>query len=112
MSAHKRNISDLSSSNPSKIRCVRSEKNCSMVSKDLVDFVGSDSVEVMETPGKSENDKKTYRVIRLRNGLKAILVSDPTSQAEDGAHETENKNHSAIVAAEEDEGIYCVKRLF
>ncbi|XP_031638507.1 nardilysin-like [Contarinia nasturtii] len=35
------------------------------------------SVEILETPDKSENDKKLYRVIRLENGLKALLISDP-----------------------------------
>lgn len=35
-------------------------------------------VEVMPTPVKSESDKKSYRVIRLSNGLRALLVSDPT----------------------------------
>lgn len=38
------------------------------------------SVEVMEAPDKSENDKKSYRVIRLENGLKALLISDPTQE--------------------------------
>lgn len=32
-------------------------------------------VEVLEAPNKLENDKKLYRVIRLSNGLKALLVS-------------------------------------
>lgn len=34
-------------------------------------------IEVLETPDKSENDKKSYRVIRLENGLTALLISDP-----------------------------------
>lgn len=35
------------------------------------------AIEVMESPEKPESDKKSYRVIRLGNGLKALLVSDP-----------------------------------
>lgn len=33
------------------------------------------SVEVLETPHKLDNDKKLYRLIRLSNGLTALLVS-------------------------------------
>ncbi|XP_018360056.1 PREDICTED: nardilysin-like isoform X1 [Trachymyrmex cornetzi] len=33
-------------------------------------------VEYLETPIKSENDKKEYRVIKLPNGLTALLISD------------------------------------
>ncbi|KAG5325246.1 NRDC protein, partial [Pseudoatta argentina] len=33
-------------------------------------------VQYLETPVKSENDKKDYRVIRLRNDLTALLISD------------------------------------
>lgn len=32
-------------------------------------------VEVLSTPHKLENDKNLYRVIRLTNGLKALLIS-------------------------------------
>lgn len=35
----------------------------------------TERVEVMEAPEKSENDKKLYRVIRLQNGLTALLIS-------------------------------------
>ncbi|XP_011060486.1 PREDICTED: nardilysin-like [Acromyrmex echinatior] len=35
-----------------------------------------DQVQYLETPVKSENDKKDYRVIRLRNDLTALLISD------------------------------------
>lgn len=38
------------------------------------------SVEVLANPVKSESDKKSYRVIRLENGLKALLISVPTPQ--------------------------------
>lgn len=35
------------------------------------------SIEILDTPDKSENDKKLYRMVRLENGLEALLVSDP-----------------------------------
>lgn len=40
------------------------------------------SAEVLETPVKSENDKKSYRLIRLENGMKALLISAPVEKLE------------------------------
>lgn len=40
------------------------------------------SVEVMEAPDKPENDRKSYRVICLENGLKALLISDPRQKSD------------------------------
>jgi nardilysin len=37
-----------------------------------------DQVEVLETPIKSEGDKKEYRLIKLKNGLKALLMKTHT----------------------------------
>ena len=55
------------------------------------------SVEVLETPVKSENDKKSYRVIRLENGLKALLISDPSKTDSLPDHSTDDaKSESAI----------------
>ncbi|XP_043474381.1 nardilysin-like [Leptopilina heterotoma] len=39
-------------------------------------------VEYLNTPVKSENDKKLYRVIRLENGLTALLIADTHSSEE------------------------------
>lgn len=68
-----------------------------------MDFSG---IEVMDEPVKSENDKKLYRVIRLPNGLKALLISDPTA-GEATATDTEKPMHvdksSASAAATSDE---------
>lgn len=50
-----------------------------------------------ETPIKSENDKKDYRIIILSNELKAILISDPTpnpNEAEDETEEQENEDEN------------------
>lgn len=61
------------------------------------------SVEVMEIPDKSENDKKSYRVIRLENGLRALLISDP-NQNKANAEETINDHrHHEEATSEEDE---------
>lgn len=43
------------------------------------------SIEILETPEKSEDDKKSYRVIQLLNGLKALLISDPTIEFNEDA---------------------------
>lgn len=39
-------------------------------------------LQVLETPIKSENDKKDYRLIKLPNGLKALLIYKPTEDGE------------------------------
>lgn len=44
-------------------------------------------IEVLETPIKSEGDKKNYRLIKLQNGLKALLVN---TQSADGSESEEN----------------------
>ncbi|CAD7086908.1 unnamed protein product [Hermetia illucens] len=42
-------------------------------------------VQYLETPDKSENDKKEYRMLKLPNGLTAMLVSDPSPVPDDGS---------------------------
>lgn len=42
-------------------------------------------VQVLESPIKSEGDKKEYRVIQLANGLKALLIR----KNDEGKHEHE-----------------------
>lgn len=93
MSANKRTGDNLNYSGPSKIQ--RNQVNSSggnftkqALSVSTMKANGNDTkqlgheVEVMETPIKSENDKKSYRVIRLSNGLTALLISDPTQASE------------------------------
>lgn len=48
-------------------------------------------IEVMDTPDKPETDKKSYRVIKLPNQLKVLLVSDP-SPIENEAQNSVNKS--------------------
>lgn len=45
----------------------------------------SEEFEVLDTPIKSESDKKEYKVIKLKNELVACLISDPSkiSQGDD-----------------------------
>lgn len=50
-------------------------------------------VEILETPVKSEGDKKEYRMIKLQNGLKALLIKTHTDT------ESENDNDENRAAA-------------
>lgn len=73
------------------------------------------SVEVLENPVKSENDKKSYRVIRLENGLKALLISvaskkhallEHSNDDEDADDDANNKLEAvstAVIDSEMDE---------
>lgn len=62
------------------------------------------TVEVFEVPDKSENDKKSYRVIRLINGLKVLLISTstqsiPTEQLINSTNvEDENESDNKLAA--------------
>ncbi|XP_018350448.1 PREDICTED: nardilysin-like [Trachymyrmex septentrionalis] len=47
----------------------------------------NDQVEYLETPIKSEYDKKEYRAIRLPNGLEALLISDEDSKTCSSQHQ-------------------------
>lgn len=61
--------------------CLR-ESNCAFKSIALTPITPAeamDAVEVLPTPIKPESDKKNYRLIRLSNGLKALLISDPSA---------------------------------
>lgn len=54
-----------------------------------------DSVEILVTPYKLEYDKKSYRLIRLGNGLTALLVStqkDLLDEKKDGKRSDATKN--------------------
>ncbi|XP_011050786.1 PREDICTED: nardilysin-like [Acromyrmex echinatior] len=44
-------------------------------------------VEYLETPVKSENDKKEYRAIRLPNGLEVLLISNDDSKTSSSQHQ-------------------------
>lgn len=52
-------------------------------------------VEVIQSPVKSESDKKSYRVIRLSNGLKAVLVSDPSPLKDEHSDAETTDKHAA-----------------
>lgn len=55
------------------------------------------TVEELEAPAKSENDKKSYRVIRLENGLKALLISAPV---DDGNATDSNKKAACALCVD------------
>ncbi|XP_015592336.1 nardilysin isoform X2 [Cephus cinctus] len=66
-------------------------------------------IEYLDTPVKSENDKKEYRVIKLENGLTALLIADMHSTAcdadaddDDDIDETESEDEEE---EEEDENV-------
>lgn len=50
--------------------------------QNAMQIVNGNEVEILDEPDKSENDKKLYRVIRLKNGLKALIIYDPVANAE------------------------------
>lgn len=99
MSKQKRTSdSSINDSHHTKIRCTSAN------SKSEMNLIGTqnvlDFVEVMDEPIKSENDKKSYRIIRLGNGLQALLISDPNGAAEPNGQE--NHTNSAIVSSDEE----------
>lgn len=104
MSSHKIFSENSNSSSPCKIRCDKkteivqnSIKNTTIIDTNKMHFV-----EVMETPDKSENDKKSYRVIRLQNELKVLLISDPTQSAATDESES-NEHHHEVTSTSEGE---------
>ncbi|XP_011685956.1 PREDICTED: nardilysin-like [Wasmannia auropunctata] len=60
-------------------------------------------VEYLETPVKSENDKKEYRVVRLRNGLTALLISDLHSKTCDSEDEDDESSEDDLEDDDEDD---------
>ncbi|CAG9861965.1 unnamed protein product [Phyllotreta striolata] len=46
----------------------------------------SGDFDVLETPIKSESDKKIYKVIKLKNELVACIISDPSSNSPQGTN--------------------------
>ncbi|CAL1679208.1 unnamed protein product [Lasius platythorax] len=53
-------------------------------------------VEYLETPVKSENDTKKYRVIRLQNGLTAMLIADLYSKTCASQDDDEDKDDDEV----------------
>lgn len=102
MSSRKRNCGGLNTSSPSKVQ------KSSISDTIILNQNEMSSVEVMETPDKSENDKKLYRVIRLENGLKALLISDPNQNPvphddTDDGHTHKHKREAVVSSDEEEE---------
>lgn len=83
MSMHKRSAGTSSDNCAVKKSC--GADNSLTLSKEFVDnpntmqIVQKNETEILEAPDKSEIDKKLYRVIRLSNGLTALLIYDPVA---------------------------------
>lgn len=111
MSSQKRNSDGFNNCIPSKLRRGQSkdthfnqEKVTSNTS--ILNNIEMSLVEVMETPDKPEYDKKSYRVIRLENGLKALLISDPTQERPSIDEQPSNVSRHEVTSTsdEEDDG--------
>lgn len=90
MSTHKRSAGSSSDNSAVKKLCgasVHIAADSSLTSNALVknqedmQVVEKNGMDILEVPDKSENDKKSYRVIQLSNGLKALLIYDPVAEA-------------------------------
>lgn len=108
MSTHKRKGDGSVNSNLTKIACVNKvniDTALTIASQNISHSkFNMNSIEVMETPDKSQNDKKSYRIVRLANGLKALLVSDPTpiSKENEKCGDTEVNSHAHVITAVSD----------
>ncbi|XP_072378295.1 nardilysin-like [Diabrotica undecimpunctata] len=69
-------------------------------------------VEVLKTPIKSESDKKEYKIIKLKNGLVAILISDAQNITETNdsneINQAETENEEKMAAATLQIGAGCL----
>ena len=66
---------------------------------------GASSFSVLPEPAKSSNDKKDYKVIALRNGLRVLLISD-TSYPLDKLAEEEAEATAQVCYA-----VVCINRI-
>lgn len=57
----------------------------------------------LDTPDKSENDKKVYKTLKLPNGLLVLLVSDPSPVPHDGETTTSGETTDKTSSQESDE---------
>jgi len=72
-----------------------------------VNTMSSHKVEVLDVPVKSLSDKKNYRVIRLENGLTALLISDesyPFDKLDQEEKDLIGKESTVISDDEEEDG--------
>ncbi|XP_016985486.1 nardilysin [Drosophila rhopaloa] len=56
----------------------------------------TDQVKYLDTPDKSETDKKLYKTLLLGNGLHALIVSDPTPMPHDGFTTSESSSGKSV----------------
>lgn len=106
MSSQKRNSDGSNNCIPSKHRRSQIEnrhfsQQKMPISTTVFNKSNMSSVEVMETPDKPDYDKKSYRVVRLENGLKALLISDPTQER--ASNELDDSKNDAATTSDDDE---------
>lgn len=108
MSSQKRNSDGLNNCIPSKLRRGQSKnthfnREKSTFNTSVLNNIEMSSVEVMETPDKPDYDKKSYRVIRLENGLKALLISDPTQERPSNVEQPCNADKHEVTSTSDEE---------
>nr|XP_016924023.1 nardilysin [Drosophila suzukii] len=60
----------------------------------------TDQVKYLDTPDKSETDKKLYKTLLLGNGLHALIVSDPSPVPHDGFTTSESSSEKSCECEE------------
>ncbi|XP_032582063.1 nardilysin [Drosophila sechellia] len=58
----------------------------------------TDQVKYLDTPDKSETDKKLYKTLLLGNGLHALIVSDPSPMPHDGFTTSESSSNKSSLS--------------
>ncbi|KAK0085743.1 hypothetical protein PV325_004480 [Microctonus aethiopoides] len=90
---------NLNNSHSNSMLDARENENNVIMEQSLNDI----KVQYLETPVKSNNDKKEYRVIKLSNGLTALLISDThgdNRQENDDKRSTKDATLSTISTSE------------
>ncbi|XP_034942176.1 nardilysin-like [Chelonus insularis] len=100
-----------SSKMPSTLICDKPKNNATSKSSENSNDIVKE-VKYLETPTKSESDKKQYRVIQLENGLTALLIADVdrcanTNSTDDQkallSHDDEESSAASSAADSDDE---------
>uniref|UniRef100_A0A6P7GKF8 Nardilysin-like n=1 Tax=Diabrotica virgifera virgifera TaxID=50390 RepID=A0A6P7GKF8_DIAVI len=65
-------------------------------------------IEILKAPIKSESDKKEYKILKLKNGLVAVLISDVKDQTDSNEiNQVETTNEEKMAAATLQVGAGC-----
>lgn len=108
MSSQKRSLNETIGNGAVKKICI----NNILTENNKMNLIEKTMIEVLETPDKSEFDKKSYRVIRLENGLKALLISDQENDSKSidflkcivkGSHKDDKSTAATSSSSSDDE---------